>query len=226
MILEIYDYLWIRNALLGLDVKQLNQNITTKEEYIFVIKCITNLMETEDFPLAFPQTQEKISEIVQTNRFKYNDKQIVEDINYIIERLNEYKSMSKERRQHLIKEFYVQELKVRDIPFPYNTSKEVVDCLIQTDIHTFRDIFCYDASAEPKPMSLNIEDILDYASLTNLLLNKYPTFFEDETMAKNTVHNLDQLVEIRKLPYAIRKNIKKVIKKLNPENEKTKKIIF
>ena len=219
MTLEIYDYLWIRNVLIAVDTKELVESIVGKEEYMVVVKCISSLMQNEDFLLAYPEAQNKVSDIVQTYRFKYNDKEIFDDINYIIGRLNDYKNMPNERKNYLVNQFYVQEATNRDLPFMYKQSPDVIKCLIQNDIHTYKDIFCYSAEGE-KAVQLDVFDVLDYVSLTNLMLNQFPNFFEDENYKKPTVHNLEQLSTLKKLPLDISRYIKKTIKKLEPTKQK------
>ena len=223
MTLEIYDYLWIRNVLIALEAEDLLDNITNQEEYTFVVKCISNLLKEEDFPLAFPKSQSKIEKIIEKHRFEYADKALTQDINSIICKLNEYKSMSFEKKNNLVNKFYNDEITARKLAFTYSRSIETINCLIQNDIHTYRSIFCADIN-ENEPVELTVMDILDYASLTNLIMAKYPDFFEKEHYTKNTINNLSQLATIKAIPFDIKTSIKKTLKELSKDDKKVKRL--
>lgn len=225
MILEIYDYLWIRNVLIALKPKDLASNIENIEEYRFVVTCMANLLENEDFPLALESTEDRISEFIQIFRFKYNDKDINNKTNFIIGKLNQYKVMSKADKNLAIKNFYIRETKDRDLPFLYKESKEVIDCLIQNDIHIYRDIFCNNGS-DKEPIALTETDIIDYVALTNLIMNKYPDLFKNNHYIDNTLNNLNKLTAIKALPFEIRLYIKKTIHKLKSSDKKVKRLVF
>lgn len=225
MILEIYDYLWIRNVLIALDPDALASNIENIEEYRFVLKCMANLLANEDFPLAVESTQSKISEFIQMFRFKYNDKDIANKTNFIISKLNQYKMMSTADKNLAIINFYSQETKDRNLPFLYKDSKEVIDCLIQNDIHIYRDIFC-NSGNDKESIALTETDIIDYVALTNLIMNRYTDLFENSNYIDNTINNLTKLATIKALSFEIRRYIKKTIHKLEKSNKKAKRLSF
>lgn len=225
MTLEIYDYLWIRNVLIALEPDDLLANITNQEEYTFVVKCISDLLKEEDFPLVFPQSQSTIEKLIEKHRFEYVDKSLNQNINGIICKLNEYKNMSFGNKNHLINKFYNNEITARKLAFTYSHSIETINCLIQNDIHTYRSLFYTDYNGN-QPVELTVMDILDYASLTNLIMTKYPDFFEKEHYTKKTIHNLSQLATIKTIPFDIKISIKKTLKELSKDDTKPKRLFL
>ena len=225
MTLEIYDYLWIRNVLIALDAKDLASNIESIEEYKFVLKCMTNLLEHEDFALVFENSQDKILEFIQIFRFKYKDKDISDKTNFIIGKLNQYKTLSQQEKNLLIGMFYSKESQDRELPFLYKDSKEVIDCLIQNDIHIYRDIFC-NSGTNTEPIPLTETDVIDYVALTNFIINRYSDFFENPNSINNTANNLNQLATIKALPVIIRMYIKKTLRKIKKADRKVKRLDF
>lgn len=223
---EIYDYLWIRNVLMGLDVQALASNIEHIEEYRFVLKCMADLLEHEPFPLVIPASLEKISDFIQIFRFKFRDEDISIKTNFIIEKLNQFKTMNPADKNLSIRLFYEQESKDRKLPFLYQNSKEVIDCLMQSDIHIYRDIMYHDNNTYIEPVPLTETDIIDYISLTNLIMTRYPSFFENENSIDKSINNLKQLVTIKALPLIIKSYIKKTLRRLEKANRKVKRLNF
>jgi len=190
-----------------------------------VLKCMSDLLEKEDFPLAMESSEKIISDFIQTFRFEYSDKDINTKTNFIIGKLNEYRVMNTKTKNELVKKFYEKETNDRDLPNIYRNQKEPIDTLIQNDIYTYRDIFCVEENPS-KPMELTVTDILDYVSLTNMLISRYPDFFKNDSFKANTIHNLSQLATITALPSNILSNIKKTLKKLDKQDNKIKRLFF
>lgn len=222
MIQEIYDYLWIRNVLISVDANDICNGITDKNQFIYIVKVISKLLEREDFPIVFQNAQQKIEDIIQKFRFMYNDKEIVEDINYIIGRLNDYRNMRTDRQKHLITEFYYSENKDRNLPGFYKLLPEYIDLFIRNDAHIFTSFYANTDTSVA--IRLDQNDIINFSSLVNLLMNRYPEFFEDEGIRMRTVSNLNQIATIKGLDHYIAKHVKKAAKMLEKSDNKVKRL--
>ncbi len=227
MIQEILDYLLTRCLLLNSTSQELIDNITDKETFSYVVKNISNLMQKEDFVLIDRSLQEKVSDIIQSHRFDYNkDKELNAEMNYIIGRLQDYKSMSTNRKNMLIYNWIKQETEVRGLPVYYR------------EINILLNLVCYDAFYMKNMLcssngQTEIDNVVEYLSLINLILNKYTTFFdENQNLLKLTIENCEIIAEIKKIPKFILKMDKDLLKKLNKNNtlkiegKKKKKSIF
>lgn len=220
MTLEIYSYLLIRNVLISFDSKTLNENIKTHEEYINIIKGLTELIKHEDIALAFADMPDKIADIVQSHRFKFDNSKIRDEINYIIQIINQYKSMNINKKIDLVTNFYEKEAEKRCLPAKYANSVQLINNLIEEDIYTYQEIFsCYE-TGEAKQLQLDEFDVLSFVSLTNLINSEDSEFFSDQDVRNNIIHDLKQLASIRKLDRNIRNYIKETIKNLEPQKQK------
>lgn len=219
---EIYDYLWIRNVLIALKAKDISTNVYSLEEAAYVVRCIVNLLEKENFVLAFDNSQDMILDLTQEFRFKYNDKELNSNINLIINKINQYKNINSNKKDLMIDLFYTNESKKRNLSYFYKNSKEVINCLIQNDIHTYRNLFCNENTNEP--IALEIIDVLDYVSLVNLIMNDYPNYFKDEKIKEKTNNNFEQLLLVKNIPFDIRNSIKKTLKLINQNSNQIKRL--
>lgn len=220
MTLEIYSYLLIRNVLISFDSKTINENIRTHEEYTNIIKGLSELMKYEDFALVSSNLSDKILDIVQYHRFKFDNKEILDDINNIIQKINQYRTMDINKKIDLLTEFYEKESKKRNLPAKYANSVPLINSLIEDDIYTYKAIFkCYE-TGEVKHLALDEYDIISYNSLINLINYEEPDFFTNEVVRDNTINILKQISSVRRLNHNIRDNIKETIQNLEPQKEK------
>lgn len=207
MIQEISDYLWIRDVLLCTDGKELIASASDKENFANIIYNISELMQKEDFVLVFNYIIGNIEELVYHYRFDYNkDKEINDNMNYIIGRLNAYKNMSEERKNYLCKSWVKDEFNDRLLPITFRNADNLVD-LMQLDVEYITGMLNY---SEP----FEIENVIEYLSLINLTINRFPDSFKDEDFYKATYNNLEGLKELEILPYNYKCYVKKTIKNL------------
>ena len=135
---EIYSYLLIRNYLaLENDEYSLENEDNPKDQYAFFVNTVAELMQKENYPLVFEDMQMEINDIIQKYRFTYmKDKDLNENINYIITRLSEYKQMPTSRKNYLLKDWYKSEYKKRLLPFKY-CNYDYVNILLLCDFHNY-----------------------------------------------------------------------------------------
>ena len=227
MILEISDYLLIRNCLIQNNNEDGLFNIDNeenqKEQFNYFVKAISALMQYEDLPLLCDNMQEEIDEAIQKYRFKYNNSEIRDDINYIITRLNEYKKISQRRKKYLINEWYLKECKDRLLPKKY-WGYDYVNLMVLYDFNNFNILT---GRTEPEDNYLNLifsisknENRLctmmastTYISTLNLMLNRFREKFSDEAIIK-TLSNVSYLPYQTQLPKEDIKYLYKSVKQI------------
>lgn len=214
---EILDYLLIRSLLANSTSEEIINMIENKEIFVYLINSIASLMQQEDFILINHDYQEKVSDIVQSHRFDYNqDKDLNEQMNYIIGRLKEYEAMSFNRKQYLINSWMKQEFKNRGLPWIYQTP-ETLFCLISLDMKYFQQMI--------ELKELKIDNLIEYFSILNIILNKFPnTFSNDPLFLEIHKKNCMMIQEIPQIPHSIQKMNKKIVKKLKENYEVNEEI--
>ncbi len=215
MIQEILDYLWIRNILLFQEEEIIEDYISKKNKYSDYIQILSRLMQREDLAVVYPEIQDKISKTVNKYRFEYNTAEINEDINYIVGRLNDYKKMSDTRQKQIIGEFYADEIVDRNMPIIYKNCKEELTTLIGNDFNCF--ISMYKASDEETGEDIETTfqpDMLQYTSLVNILINRFPEFFEEKAFVDVTIMNFMRIKETPKLKGSMYRYVKRTLKEL------------
>lgn len=225
MIQEISDYLWIREILICTDTKGLIDAASEKEKFINIIFNISELMQKEDFVLVFDYVQNNIKELICKYRFDYNkDKEINDNMNYIIGRLNDYGKMNAARKDYLCKNWVRTEFNDRQLPLKYRNADNLIE-LMQLDFEYIIEMLKYNI-----PFEFN--NIIEYISLVNLIIYKFPETFNDEGFYNTTKHNLDELrksdeftLDIKNYINKTRKNLKKV-EPIKEEKIKIKRKIF
>ncbi len=218
MTLEIYDYLWIRNALLTTDTKEINEAIINEDQYQYVLTCILGLLEMEDLPLAFDGLVSKIYDIVHYNRFKYKSNKVINDLaNNIIGKLNQYKSLNEFKKEYLVQNFVEEEISVRNLPEPFSNDMLTIAQLLPTDFIVYTELMNVDGL---KYVEIDGDDALDYISLVNLIMNKYPELLENEYFKECIVSCLNQIVKAPNAPRALIKYSKSTLNKLDIKNKR------
>ena len=215
MILEIYDYLLIRQMLIALSTSQILEEINDEDTYKHFVKVISKLIQKEDYPLVYPKSQSKIQSIIDKYRFTYDNKDIISDINYIIGKLNIYKTMDEKTKNQKIEIFYNNEFNTRLLPVIPLGGRYVIDKLVHNDICYF--VAAYFAGASPmqddKGM-FELEEPFDYVAMINLIAGRFPKLFEEENLLKVTKDNLIKLSKGTGLSPKTHKYIKRTIKDL------------
>lgn len=218
MTLEIYDYLWIRNALLAIDTKEINEAIINEDHYQYVLTCISGLLEMEDLPLAFDGLVSKIYDIVHYNRFKYKSNKVINDLaNNIIGKLNQYKSLNEFKKEYLVQNFVEEEISVRNLPEPFSNDMLTIAQLLPTDYIVYTELMNVD---ELKYVEIDGNDVLDYISLVNLIMNKYPELLENEYFKECIVSCLNQIIKVPNVPRSLIKYSKSTLNKLDIKNKR------
>ena len=228
MIQEIYDYLLIRSGFI-FNNDSIYEFVKDKESFKYIIHCAAELMQKENFFIVYPDALKNLSSLIQKYRFDYNkDKEINSDMNFIIERKNEYDHMSLNRKIYLSKKWLSSEFKDRELPVVLQTDENVTaSCL--NEISTFICIAGYklDDTGESYEYVGDKEDIVldvdtvNYLSLINLIANRYPGFYYDEFNLKNALYNVKAILDTKPnfiLLRYIRKtmrNLKKLEKEIN-----------
>ena len=188
MIQEIYDYLWIRNYIPSntteaiIEALQIEKDNNHNTSYVDIVNALAYLIEREHFLLIDDDFVSKISTIINEFRFDYNkDKVLNEKINYIIERLNDYSKMSDSRKRYLIKDFYKKEIKDRCLS--HRSNRMTIDSCILVDCFGYVSAF-FETSEK-----LSIDDLFGFISTINLIISRYPEFFDSEDK-KLIVYNI------------------------------------
>lgn len=213
MIQEILDYLLIRSVLLNSTSEEMINTINDTKTFPYIIKNINLLMQQEDFILLDKSLQYKVVDILQKFRFDYiKDKEVNDQMNYIIDRLKTYKEMSYDRKRYLVNEWIKQEAKTRELPWYYHTIKNLVS-LISLDMYYFQRMIVTDEPFE-------IDNVVEYLSLLNIILNKFPDCFqEDKLFLELTREKCKMIKSISGFPKFIRKINKSILKRLNENFE-------
>ena len=233
---EIYDYLSSRTFLIVASSSELIDSITNEEEFQQLISDIANLMQKEDFLLIYPEAIDNIADLLFKYRFKYNkNKSINDDINYIIERINEYRHMSKSRKDYLVKEFCQNEYKKRSLPLCYSYFDQL-KVLIALDYYSFLNVGKIAFSNETgqyeqvDEITLTGIEFLSYLSVINMLINTSPSTLIDNNLIDINIQTISNIIDVGKvipkhqLNYA-KKTIKN-LKKLEKGNIKIKRLEY
>lgn len=209
MIQEIFDYLLIRSTLVNSTSQEIIENANDKEIFSYFVHTISSLMQQEDFILMDKSLQEKVSDFIQFYRFDYNtNKDLNQEMNYIIGRLCDYKNMSINNRKILMNNWLKQETVYRGLPWYFST-KENIFHLISLDIFYLNGMFLMNGKFE-------IDNVIEYLSLINIILNKFPEYFnQDIRFLEMTRENCDFISSIKQMPRFILKMNKKILENLN-----------
>lgn len=208
MIQEILDYLSIRALLYNFDSEKIIEVAETKENFVYVLNSIYLLMQEEDFVFISPSMVITVSEFIQKYRFDYNkEKEINDKMNYIIERLKDYRHMSSKRRELIIQDWILEESKNRNLPLCYTNLTSILG-LISLDVFYFENMISIEGP-------LQIECVVEYLSIINIIMNKFPKCFdEDSEFLEVTRQNLVSLAYNKKIPKVDARMVNRTLKKM------------
>lgn len=218
MIQETFDCLLTRAFFINNEENEILAAIDSKASFIFLIRRVSALMQQEDFFLINPEYQHKLSTVIGEYRFKYSDPSIIEDINYIIGRLNEFKAMSEERKNYLINEFYKDQYAIRNLPLAYR-NRHNINLFMVLDFVCLTQLFpgigeSEAARQEEHPKDIEVLNDVEFISLMNILLNKHSDIFFLDGFIETTVGNFNELLESGKLSFHTAMYIKKTLKNI------------
>lgn len=209
MIQEISDYLLIRSLLYNSDSEELIEVAKEKDNYIYILNNIYELMQEENFIFVDPHLVTNVEDFIYKYHFDYNrDKEINDKMNYIIGRLNDYKNMSDKRKQFIIDNWVQEESQNRNLPFVYKNLNNLLS-LISLDTLYYQGMISID-----KPF--NIEYVVEYVSIINIIMNRFSESFNDDIeFLEVTRQNLQILKDNKKISKIDSKMIKEALKKVN-----------
>ena len=230
MIQEIYDYLLTRSSFM-FNKEVMIKECDTKDRFREITHNVVELMQKENFFIVYPEALKNINDLVQYYRFNYNkDKEINDDMNFIIERTNEYKNMTYNRKRYLASEWLKLEFKDRNLPWICQT-EETVTGAMWNEVDIFLTICGYTLSEDGKTYEYDdnrqeqetITDVYRYLQIINLLANRYPGFFYDEYNMQNTLYNLNSISE-QKPTKLILKYVKRTLKNIKKLEKEVKEL--
>lgn len=213
---EISDYLLIRYAFLEFDSNTIIDSIQSKETYEKMIDTIANIIQEENYFLIDDEMPKKISNVIKEYRFVYKEKKIIEKTNYIIEKLNDYKSMTLNRKNNLIKRWIKEETTNRRLPILYS------------NIETLKDLIIFDAECTLKirnneNIELKGDDVIKYISFFNIVKTKSNNNLEEKFNSSN-IYLLNEITKLKKYPLLIKSIAKKSLKSYEKEKRLVKEL--
>lgn len=223
---EISGYLLIRSYLMVTPKDTLIKLIGESDEEYFktLIHNIYTIMEKEDFVLMYKEVEEKIDSILLRYRFNYiKNKEINDEMNFIIGKLNQYKNLTVDEIFNKRKEFCKNEFKRRSLPSRLCAPANVENMIV-LDGEMVALITGINSESE---YTIDLDGILSYLSIINIMINEQSEYFLnsgviDETLERISqisvaINDLDDYPKFRKIfmEYCRKtlKNIKKVQKK-------------
>lgn len=210
MIEEAFNYLLTRSLLMSKESNDLINLVDSEEMYKFFVDNISCIMQEEDYILVSDALIERVSDLIYHYRFDYiKNREINEQVNYIIGRLHDYREMSINRRATLCKEWIKEERKNRDLPAK-DTTIEGLFSMIALDGEYFHSMINIGEE-------FMVENITEYLSLLNLLLNRFSQVFEDDLFLEITKQNCESIQSIPKISKVYLKMIKKILRRLDKE---------
>lgn len=209
MLEKAYNYLCVRSLLMAYDSQQLIDLVVDEATYKFFVDNIAFIMQEEDYLLVADELVQRASNLVHHYRFDYNkNKEINEQVNYIIDRLRDYRTMSFNHHVELSKKWFEEERKKREIPKKYATISNLLTLVFSDALY-----FSHMVSAE----EFVIDNIMEYLSLINLFFNQFPAVFEDSVFLEVIKQNCQFLKTIPNLPKVYRKMVHKILDRFSKE---------
>lgn len=206
MIQETLDYLLIRNLLACCSSEQIIETIDCKETFSYFVKNVAKIMEQENFIFLTQELLDKVANTIYKYRFDYNkEKEINNNMNYIIDRIRDYKEMSISRKNYIKYSWAKEEWENRELPKKYQDLKTMIKMVVNDGTYIYSML----SSAE-----FCIQDIVQYLSIINFILNKVTSDLdEDITLYEISLENLNRLKQAR-LKRHERKMLENTIKRL------------
>lgn len=206
MIQETLDYLLTRSFLACCSSEQIIESIDSKETFSYFVKNIVKIMEQENFIFTSQELINRVADTIYKYRFDYNkDKEINNNMNYIIDRIKDYKEMSNNRKRYIQEYWVEEECKNRSLPNKYK------------NIETLLEMVIYDSSYVYNILAAEIfyiENLAQYVSIINFVLNELNDDLEEDiSFLEVSLENL-KLLEQAKLKRSERKMLESTIRKL------------
>lgn len=209
MIKKVYNYLYVRGFLLAHNSSQLINMGVDENTYKFLVDGISSIMQEENYLLVADELVQRASNLVHHYRFNYNkNKEINDQVNFIIERLRKYRNMSTNHRIELSKEWFEEERKKREIPRRYATPSNLFT-MIYLDAFSFSQMISTEEFA--------IVNTMEYLSLINLFFNQFPSIFENPVFLERIKHNCEFLKTLPNVPRIYRKMVNRILDRFSKE---------
>ena len=175
MIQEIFDYLSTRAIIINHTGEELVDIAKDPKMFRHFIKNISKVMQEEDFFLTSLELVQRVETLLQTYRFDFlKEKEINDEMNYIIGRLCDYRNFHSNQFCSRINNWLLEERKNRGLPSSFQ-KEECLLLMISMDYEYLWKIFSLEEQFE-------IENPVEYLSLLHLLLERFPETFQDETI--------------------------------------------
>ena len=183
---EFVDILELRTELILLNEGQLKEIFKDDKEYCRLVKTMYNLLDIDDcgFALLDENVMEKIYSILSLKRFemKHIDKNIFDQVNEMISRLNEMKAKRPEEKEKLLEGFILTQEEFRDIEYEY--FDEVIDSMA-TDYFVFNYL-------EGEELPPNMPETYLIGSII-YLNNAMPKFFEIDEVREREIELFEEM---------------------------------
>lgn len=206
---EISGYLLIRSFLLVNDTNELIEKAGDRESFGYIVKNIVQLIMKEDYFLITDDLIRKVFDFINYYRSIYiNDKEINDNVNYIIRKLNEYKNMDFNTKKFLGQKWLKEEMMVRELPKEYQNIEVVLNLIVMDNTFTLA-LYGFNDSLVP---TTNLE-IIEYLSLVNLIMNRFPEMFEQMNILA-LIESFNDIKTMTGLDTASKKFLNKTINNL------------
>ena len=183
MIQEISGYLLIRNFFaIQHSNDQISYENTEKgyEEFHYTLDNVIEILEREDYFLFSKEVQEDLLTLINKHRFLFKDKKTIDKINFIIGKINQYRSMNHDEYVKKTEEWYINEFKDRNLVYdPKDPDEALRFCAI--DFTMYDQLTSNDMSIEYLFEKTQLDNYL-YTNLflmcstMNLIMNRCPKF--------------------------------------------------
>ncbi len=230
MTLEISDYLLIRiyfaRAKNKFDLSGMTKE-EARDDFYRTLVMSTQLMQEEDYFLIIPEAMEELDNIVQKYRFDFpGDKEINDEVNFIIGRKKEYEDLSETRLKTRAREWYLSEIKDRLLPRKYRNNDIIVDLLIQDYIYFLKinssfniDDYNKNVDFDTLDGTVQVNNIIPFLALINLMFNRFPEYVENNIYINGLFDRLDAIARIDDIPKDCLKYLKTTVKNINKKTK-------
>ena len=240
---EIYDYLWIRQSLILEDHSKLTKCLNKRENFKRYIKCVSNLLKRENLLIVYDGLEKYVSDTINAHRFEFNDKEINIDLNYIIGRCNDFRAMPEDERKKLARTFMDEEIKDRGLPNIYKHYENDVSQMMIQDLDNMEEMFitarddyninvvfegedddnsylAYESQKEGETPEKWEPYLLSYTSFINLIMNRFPEYFEQNGYIEIALMQYLKLFNKEKMDFRTGRYVTKAFNKLVKLKEK------
>lgn len=172
--------LYVRNQIVGADKDKLAAYYSS-DVFLGFIDILGVTLETDCvFLLLNDEMIEKVYSIIQANRYRYTDSNIVEAINWNIRLLNHLSKITPEKKDLCIKKYLKENSRIRGIKI---NSTDTMKKLIMNDAIVFDALLKGNVSA--------IDDFKILFSSTMFLISYVPWILLNEDIRKNLSSVID-----------------------------------